>query len=47
MKLGTAKRNPKLREERKNEEIIKRASSFMNKHEAARIHLLPMFSRYR
>jgi len=43
VKLGTAKRKPKLREQRKNEEIIssnslphhKRASSFMNKHEAA------------
>jgi hypothetical protein len=43
MKLGTAKRKHKLRDERKNEEIIssnclphhKRASSFMNKHEAA------------
>ena len=54
-KLGTAKRKPKLRQQRKNEEIIssnclphhKRASSFTNKHEAARLHLLPMLSRYR
>jgi hypothetical protein len=43
VKLGTAKRKPKLREERKNEAIIcrnclphhKRASSFMNKYKAA------------
>jgi len=55
VKLGTAKRKPKLREQRKNEEIIysnclphhKRASSFQNKHDAARLHLLPMLSRYR
>jgi len=43
VKLGTAKRKPKLRKQRKNDEIIsrnslphyKRASSFMNKREAA------------
>ena len=55
VKLGTAKSKPKLREQRKNEEIIssncfphhKRASSLTNKHEAVRLHLLPMLSRYR
>jgi len=55
VKLGTAKRKPTLREQRKNEEIIssnclphhKRASSFMNKHEAALLHMPPMLSRYR
>jgi len=54
MKLGTAKRKPKLREERKNEAIIcsncvphhKRASTFVNMYMAARLHLLPMLSRY-
>jgi len=48
-------RIPKLREQRKNEEIIssnclphhKRARSFMNKYEAPRLHLLTMLSRYR
>ena len=55
VKLGTAKRIPKIREQKKNEEIIssnclphlKRASSFMNKYEAAQLHLLTMSSRYR
>jgi len=55
VKLGTANRKPKLREQKKNGEIIssnslphlKRASSFMNKHEAARLHLLTMSLRYR
>ena len=55
VKLRTAKRKPKLREQRKNEEIIssnspphhKRASSFTNKHEAAWLYLLPKLSRYR
>ena len=54
MKLGTAKRKPKFREERKNEAIIcrkclphhKRASSFVNTYTAARLHFLPMLSRY-
>ena len=54
VKLGTAIRIPKIREQRKNEEIIssnclphhKRASSFTNKHEAAQLHLLTMLSRY-
>jgi len=56
VKLETAKRKPKHWEQKKkNEEIIsstclthlKRASSFMNRHEAARLHLLVMLSRYR
>jgi hypothetical protein len=55
LKLVTAKRKPKLREQRNNEEIISsnslphhtRARSFMNKHEAAQLHLLPMLSRYK
>jgi len=42
VKLGTAKRKPKIRQKRKNEEIIsrnclphyKRTSFFTNKHEA-------------
>ena len=54
VKLGTAKRKPKLREERKNEAIVcmiclphhKRASSFMNTYKAARLHFLPMLLRY-
>ena len=49
------KEYPNSGAEKKNEEIIsssclphhKRASSFTNKHEAARLHLLPMLSRYR
>ena len=54
-KLETAiKKTQTSRAEKKNEEIIssnclphlKRASSFMNKHEAARLHLLTMSSRY-
>jgi len=51
----TAKRKPKIRGQRKNEEIIssnslphhKRANSFTNKHDAAQLHLLLMLSRYR
>jgi len=53
--LRLQKENPKFESREKNEEIIssnslphhKRASSFMNKHKAARLHLLPMLSRYR
>jgi len=49
------KEYPNSGAEKKNEEIIsssclphhKRDSSFTNKHEAARLHLLPMLSRYR
>ena len=55
VKLGTVKRKPKLPGERKNGAIIcrnflphhKRASSFMNTYKAARLHFLPMLSRYR
>ena len=55
VKLGTAQRKRKLREQQKNDEIIsrnslphnKRTSSFMNKHKAAQLHLLPKLSRYR
>jgi len=55
VKLGTAKRKPKIQEQKKNEEIIssnclphlKRAISFMNKHKAARLHLVTMSSRYK
>jgi hypothetical protein len=54
MKLETAKRKPKIWEERKNEEIIcrkclphhKRASSFVNTYKPARLHFLPILSRY-
>ena len=55
VKLETAKRKPKFESREQNEELIssncfphlKRASSFMNKHEAARLHLLIMSSKYR
>jgi hypothetical protein len=54
MKLETAKRKPKLWEEKKNEAIIcrnclphhKRASSFVNMYKTARLHFLLMLSRY-
>jgi len=54
VQIETAKRNPRFRGERKNEEIIsrnclphhKRASSFTNTHKAARLHFIPMLSRY-
>ena len=48
-------KKPKIRGQKKNEELISsnclphhmRASSFTNKHKAARLHLLPMLSKYR
>jgi uncharacterized Fe-S cluster protein YjdI len=48
------KRNPWIRKGRKNEEIIcrhclsyhKKARTFVNKHKAVPLHLLPMLSRY-
>ena len=54
VQLETAKRKPRFREEKKNEEIIsrncqihhKRASSFTNTNEAVQLHFLPMLSRY-
>jgi hypothetical protein len=54
VQLETAKRKPRFREERKNEEIISRncqphhqkASSFLNMHEAVRSHYLSIFLRY-
>jgi hypothetical protein len=48
------KKTPKFERREKNEEIIfrnclphhKRASTFINTHKAAQLHLLPMLSRY-
>jgi hypothetical protein len=48
------KENPDFKRREKNEEIIsrnclphhKRASTFINMHKAAQLHLLPMLSRY-
>ena len=54
VKLGTAKENPNFERIEKNEAIIcrnclphhKRASTFMNTYKAARLHFLPVLSRY-
>jgi hypothetical protein len=54
VQLEVTKRKPRFREEGKNEEIIsgnclphhKRARTFINKHEEARLNLLTILSRY-
>src|SRR5215510_13408734 len=54
VQLEIAKRKPRFREERKNEEIIsrnslphhKRASNLIKTHEAARLQFLPLLEIY-